>query len=272
MSRSDGVKKPLLLALALLVVALGYLYVLAIRQGEDVSTAKDDASSASSRAESAEGVAKQAKDQANVLAKQLERSGQKPVVDPSTLPDLNDPTLPQITQSQANVAFASYCLSSPARCKLGIPITQADLVDALSSLCSRTGKCVGKPGEPGPAPEPGQIAGVLLNLCSSGRITCKGDAGSNGTDGADGKDGRGITSTRVTEACHFVVAFSDGTETDLGPICGADGATGDRGPQGPAGPVCPEAYHPDTVTVLTNGGPQEIYTCLPDPEPTPANP
>jgi hypothetical protein len=78
-----------------------------------------------------------------------------------------------------------------------------------------------------------------------GQIVGKdGQNGANGNDGAPGKDGapgRGITSI-TTDAGHLIVAYTDGTTTDLGPL--------PQGPQGNDGkpPLSWVVHNPDGST------------------------
>ncbi len=53
--------------------------------------------------------------------------------------------------------------------------------------------------------------------------------GAPGMQGPVGPDGRGITGTSITASGRLVVAYTDGTSADLGPVVGADGPEGPEG-------------------------------------------
>lgn len=51
----------------------------------------------------------------------------------------------------------------------------------------------------------------------------------DGVDGRDGENGRGIVGTQLDERGHLIVAYTDGTAADVGPVLGAPGAPGEPG-------------------------------------------
>lgn len=83
----------------------------------------------------------------------------------------------------------------------------------------------------------------------------KGDTGGTGATGSQGNTGQtGATGEKGEK----------GDKGDKGEK-GDKGDTGDQGPVGPAGPpgpACPDGYTQQTVTVLGDGGPKDILTCV----------
>jgi len=108
----------------------------------------------------------------------------------------------------------------------------------------------GPEGPQGPAGEDGRDG-------LPGATGPPGDRGATGAAGADGADGEPGP------------AGATGPDGATGPqgATGPEGPEGPEGPQGvagPAGPDCPEGTHPDTVTVVTTDGPQQIAACVTD--------
>lgn len=84
----------------------------------------------------------------------------------------------------------------------------------------------------------------------------KGDTGATGATGAKGETGAtGATGPVGPEG-------PKGEKGDTGP-------EGPVGPTGPAGPTCPAGYTGQDETLLTQGGPQNVFICVQDPQPVP---
>lgn len=128
-------------------------------------------------------------------------------------------------------------------------------VASAEQLCAQVrqmgGTCVVDPeslrGEPGPEGPIGP-AGVPGIPGEDGQsiVGPSGPSGPSGPAGIQGEQG---------------VAGQDGES-----IVGEQGPPGEVGPSGPAGPACPAGWHMEQVTVLSDGGPREITTCVRDVE------
>lgn len=141
---------------------------------------------------------------ARALADQIRKLGQQPVVNPADLPK-----------------------PEPVRGIAGTTIT-ADgrlLVAYTDGRTEDKGRVVGREGPPGQSP-PSIVStdladGVLVLRFSDGRSEVVGRV-----VGRDGAPGRGVASVAITSG-RLVVAYTDGTTQDAGPL--------PAGPQGPAG-------------------------------------
>jgi hypothetical protein len=102
----------------------------------------------------------------------------------------------------------------------------------------------GAPGSPGAAGSPG-ASGASGASGAPGKAGPTGPAGASGQPGRDGSDG------------------ATGPQGPAGPQ-GPKGDPGEPGPSGPPGPACPDGYHVETTTVVTQGGPQPAAMCVKD--------
>lgn len=96
-----------------------------------------------------------------------------------------------------------------------------DVSDPLAALCASDPTVRARLG-------PACLTASQVAAAPPGRPTAglpgrAGERGAQGQTGDRGQDGRGIVSTEVTEQGRFVITYSDGTVTDLGPIFGPDG-------------------------------------------------
>jgi len=73
--------------------------------------------------------------------------------------------------------------------------------------------------------------------------------GEQGASGSDGADGRGIASTRIDEAGHLFITYTDGAVEDKGLVVGAAGGRGVDGPPGRG--ITNTALGEDGVLTLT---------------------
>lgn len=107
-----------------------------------------------------------------------------------------------------------------------INVTQADcnlIVYYSSGKVSNVGHVCGPTGATGDAGSPGATGpvGATGPAGAPGAQGPAGPAGAPGKDGAngsDGKDGRGISNVTLTQQCHVVITYTDGTTADLGQI------------------------------------------------------
>ena len=138
----------------------------------------------------------------------------------------------------------------------------------------------GPPGPPGPEGATGKPGRTVV-----------GPPGTNGTDGTPGSNGRGIQSVDCNaDTNHFVITYSDGAaqSVDSSKCIGADGkdasfpvdnnASCDSGKymvgvsMGQAGglsvdcgtldALCPDGSNPEQLTVISTGGPADIWACV----------
>lgn len=135
----------------------------------------------------------------------------------------------------------------------GRPPTAAEVRVAVSAYCADRNGCRG----PGPTQQ--DVAAAVNAYCDD-RGQCRGPAGEDGTDGADAPP---PSDEQVAAA---VAAYCSERNECRGPRGepGADSTV--PGPRGPPGPTCPDGYHREDVTVLTDEGPRQARVCVQDDE------
>lgn len=200
--------------------------LIAILVGGFVGFAIDDLGNRVNSAETAASTRDQAVDR---LARQVERLGGEPVVEPS---DLEEPVdLPaELTPAQIQDAVTAYC--STGLCKgndgaPGVSVTPPQVAAAVASYCTRNGECrgpagregtdgatgdpgtQGEAGPTGPPPSDAQVAEAVANYCAS-HDQCRGP---QGPEGPRGDDGRGISalSCESLTPLELTVTYTDGT-------------------------------------------------------------
>jgi len=166
------------------------------------------------------------------LARQVERLGGDPVVEPS---DLEDPVdLPaELTPQQIQDAVEAYCSTGLCRGQEGedgqdgISVTPPQVAAAVASYCDRNGECrgpvgrtgvtgadgpTGATGDQGPPPSDEQVAEAVATYCAT-HDECRGPQGPEGPRGPAGSDGRGITalSCESITPLELTVTYTDGT-------------------------------------------------------------
>lgn len=82
---------------------------------------------------------------------------------------------------------------------------------------------------------PQGIPGIAGKNGVDGKDGANGKDGVNGKDGTNGKDGLGIKSLTINEAGELVIVYTDGNQSNLGKVVGADGQPGTQGPTGEKG-------------------------------------
>lgn len=136
-----------------------------VRDEQKASTA--NAQSAEKVARANQRAAKENKFAARELAKQVERLGGNPVVDPSKLSGATGPAGPAGPPGQPGPP--------------GAGVSETQVANAVSSYCS-SGRCDGR------SVTPSQVALAVVTYCNA-RGQCRGPEGSDGLDGTDGSDG-----------------------------------------------------------------------------------
>jgi hypothetical protein len=182
-------------------------------------------------------------DAAAVLADQVRELGERPVVQPTSLPQVvpgppgergpSGPPGPGPSAAEVQSAVAVYCQSG--RCDGNDPTT-SQVAAVVAAYCDRRGECRG------PAGAPGQDG-------ADGRDGVDGEDGTDGTDGQDGADAPPPTQAQVDAA---VARYCDANG-------GCRGPKGDRGQPGDDGAdAVPFTFR---FTVQVNPVQQQTYTC-----------
>lgn len=172
---------------------------------------------------------------AAALAQQLRELGERPVVDPTDLPEVvpgpQGPQGPQGIQGLQGVPG----VRGPAP-------TAADIQAAVDAYCEESGRCDGKD------PTTTQVAAAVSSYCDS-RGECRGPAGPAGEAGSAGEDAPPPSQDQVDEA---VRAYCDSRG-------GCRGPQGEPGEQGePGQDAVPFRF---TFTVQLNPVQSQTYTC-----------
>lgn len=118
-------------------------------------------------------------DQTKAMIEQSKIDGQKPIIEPSEVPDVNEVLengVETITVPKAGPRGASG-----ERGDRGPGPTKVQIQAAVNSYCAND-KC------DGPSPSPGEVAEAVAQYCND-RGQCQGPQGTQGTEGAAGKDG-----------------------------------------------------------------------------------
>ena len=220
-----------LLAAALFV----WLILTVFHQSDQIdhAEAKTDAVAATAKVNGQ--TARQAKDAAVALGRQVKRLGGTPVVNPNSIPGPTKvtgpegPAGPSPTRSQVFAAVSIFC--SSGACEHGPSASQVET--AVASYCAPRNDCQGAQGGTG---APG----------SNGN---DGAPGGNGNPGVDGQPGQNASDAQVQAA---VNTYCDAHNGCQGPT-GAAGPQGDRGPQGIPGTAVPGAYTCPDATPFLHG-------------------
>ncbi|WP_431976093.1 hypothetical protein [Micromonospora haikouensis] len=149
---------------------------------------------------------------------------------------------------------------------------EATAVSVAEQLCDQVRQagmtCVEDPaalrGEQGPAGQEG-APGPVGAIGPSGPRGPQGDRGPVGPVGPAGKNGQpGVAGSPGPPG----PAGAGGPEGPVGPAgpAGPSGPPGPTGEQGKPGPACPDGFHPQEATVLTDDGPQQATLCAVDQE------
>jgi hypothetical protein len=179
-------------------------------------------------------------DAAAVLADQVRKLGERPLITPDDLPEVipgppgqrgpMGPVGPGPSAAEIQSAVAVYCQSG--RCD-GRDPTTGQVAAAVAAYCDRRGECRGPRGAPGQDGQDGE----------------DGAPGADGRDGADGADAPPPTQAQVDAA---VARYCDANG-------GCRGPKGDRGEPGDDGTdAVPFTFR---FTVQVNPVQQQTYTC-----------
>ncbi len=213
-------------------LAAAIIFVSMNRLADSVSEARRDATAAEKTAKKNGRAAAETKQAVKDLAAQVRSLGEKPVVEPSELPNAGDPPAPALpTAAQVAAAVADYCTFGRCKGDDGASPTATQLNAAVSRYCA-PGRCQGKDGADGadgangatgadgqdgtqgPGPTDQQIADAVAAYCSAGNCRgAEGPPGAPGQDGTDGTDGRGVSSLSCDSVTPFTlrVVYTDGT-------------------------------------------------------------